>query len=134
MTILQHDGGKSDRAGVVLFVDDETEALEEFAELFELLGFDVRTCASPFAAQAMVLADKSIRVVVTDYRMAGLDGGAMVRALREQLPQDHPVRFIILTGLGAGFRPDDLCDVPVLAKPFELDLLLSHVRAGLASA
>lgn len=125
--------GEPDRTGVVLFVDDETEALEEFAELFELLGFEVRTCASPFDAQAMILQDNRIRVVVTDFRMAGLDGGALVRSLREQLPQDHSVGFIILTGLGAGIHLDGLQDVPVLAKPFDLDLLLAHVRAGLSS-
>jgi CheY-like chemotaxis protein len=131
MTIIL-PGDQPDTAGVVMFVDDETEALEEFAELFELLGFDVRTCASPLEAQAMILQDKRIRVVVTDFRMAGLDGGALVRSLREKLPLERSVRFIILTGLGAGFHLDDLQDVPVLAKPFELDMLLAHVRAGLS--
>jgi CheY-like chemotaxis protein len=126
-------GAGSDQTGVVLFVDDEAEALEEFAELFELLGFDVRTCASPIEAQALILRDNRIKVVVTDFRMAGLDGGALVRSVREQLPQDRPVRFIILTGLGAGFQLADLHNVPVLAKPFDLDLLLAHIRTGLTS-
>lgn len=132
--VSRHGQGSHPPVGTVLFVDDEAEVLEEFAELFELLGFDVCTSSSPFEALQMVLQDERIRVVVTDYRMAGLDGGALVRTLRKRLPHQRTVNFIILTGLGAGFRPEGLEDVPVLAKPFEHDQLLAFVRAGLAAA
>lgn len=125
---------KQAKLGVrIVFVDDEAEALEEFAELFEMLGYRVATYSSPIEARQRVMADEQIEVVITDLRMAELDGLALVRSLRAQLPAERLVGFIILTGLGSSFRPEGIEDVPVLPKPFDLDSLLRLIQARLSA-
>lgn len=115
----------------VLIIDDELAALEEYAELFELLGLQVATETSPIAACERVLADAAIRVVVTDLRMARLDGVTLIQTLRQSLPPERKVHFIMLTGM-IDLAPDQkLEDVPALAKPVDFDLLLRMIRERL---
>jgi DNA-binding NtrC family response regulator len=118
-------------ASPVLIIDDEQAALEEYAELLELMGLPVATENCPIAARARVLADPAIRVVVTDLRMASLDGVTLIRTLREALPADRMVCFIMLTGM-IDLAPDQrLEDVPVLAKPVDFELLVRMIRERL---
>lgn len=115
----------------VLIVDDELAALEEYGELFELLGLHVATESSPITAFERVLADPAIRVVVTDLRMARLDGVTLIQTLRQSLPPEREVHFIMLTGM-IDLAPDQkLADVPALAKPVDFDLLLRMIRERL---
>ncbi|MBF9149681.1 response regulator [Novosphingobium jiangmenense] len=118
-------------ASPVLIIDDEQAALEEYAELLELMGLPVTTESCPMAARERVLADAAIRVVVTDLRMARLDGVTLIRTLREALPPDRTVRFIMLTGM-IDLAPDQrLEDVPALAKPVDFELLVRMIRERL---
>lgn len=118
-------------ASEVLIIDDEQAALEEYAELLELLGLPVATENCPIAARDRVLADPAIRVVVTDLRMASLDGVTLIQTLRELLPAERKVHFIMLTGM-VDLAPDQTFqDVPALAKPVNFDLLVQMIRERL---
>lgn len=120
-------------ASEVLIIDDEIAALEEYVELFELLGLQVATESSPIAACERVLADAAIRVVITDLRMARLDGRTLIQSLRKSLRPERKVHFIMLTGM-IDLVPDQrLEDVPVLAKPVDFDLLLRMIRERLST-
>jgi DNA-binding NtrC family response regulator len=57
-----------------LLIDDEYEILPEYQEFFEFAGFRTLTCADPVQAMAMILEMPDIAVVITDLRMAHLDG------------------------------------------------------------
>jgi DNA-binding NtrC family response regulator len=80
----------------ILVVDDERETREVFAELLEHWGFEVDQTSD--GHEALKLAgERRPDVIVSDLVMPKLDGLALVRALRDELP-DTPV--VIITGRG----------------------------------
>lgn len=115
----------------VLLIDDEREILPEYQEFFELAGFKTFTCADPVQGMAMVLETPDIGVVITDLRMAHLDGVSMIKDLRASLPAERDVHFMILTGDASSEPSDDLADIPVFLKPADTDALVAAIRAVL---
>ncbi|MFO7992399.1 MAG: response regulator, partial [Thermoplasmata archaeon] len=82
----------------VLLVDDEEMFLEQtkiFLERAET-QLDICTAASPMTALKK-LDEEEIDVVVSDYKMPGMDGLQLFRTIREKKIM---VPFIILTGKG----------------------------------
>lgn len=117
----------------ILLVDDEEDILPEYQELLEFEGLESAICADPQKAVEIVLAQPELRVVVTDLRMAQLDGASLIRALRSTLPATRHLDFIILTGDAALQTSDDIADVPVFIKPADTDALVAAIRSALAS-
>lgn len=118
-------------APLILFVDDEEEILPQYQELLEYEGLQSMICAHPERATQLVLDQPGIRLVITDLRMAGLDGASLIRQLRAALPHGRTVDFIILTGDAATRIGDDIADVPLFIKPPNIDELLCAVHASL---
>lgn len=117
----------------ILLVDDEEDILPEYQDFLEIQGLESTTCADPQKAVEMVLAQPDLRVVVTDLRMAQLDGASLIRALRSTLPVARRMDFIILTGDATLQISDDIADVPVFIKPADTDALVAAIRSALAS-
>lgn len=117
----------------ILLVDDEEEILPEYQEFLELKGLESAICANPQKAVELVLAQPDFRVVVTDFRMAKLDGASLIRALRSALPAERHVDFMILTVDATLQTSDDLADVPVFIKPADTDALVAAIRSALTS-
>lgn len=115
----------------ILLVDDEHEILPEYQEFFELAGFKTLTCSDPVQAMAMVLETPDIAVVITDLRMAHLDGVSMIKDLRAALPAERQVDFMILTGDASSRLCNDLADVPIFLKPADTDALVAAIRSAL---
>lgn len=92
----------------VLFVDDDTENLRDFSELLEGLGYRVLAAGSAERALLLLGQNERVDLVITDYRMPGMDGLELVAALRKLLPE-APV--IVLTAHG---------DVDAYFKAFSL--------------
>ena len=116
----------------ILLIDDEHEILPEYQEFFEFAGFRTFTCADPVQGIAMVLEMPDIAVVITDLRMAHLDGISMIKDLRASLPAGRDVHFMILTGDASSELCDDLADIPIFLKPADTDALVAAIRAVLA--
>ena len=116
----------------ILLIDDEHEILPEYQEFFEFAGFRTFTCADPVQGMAMVLEMPDIAVVITDLRMAHLDGISMIKDLRASLPAGRDVHFMILTGDASSKLCDDLADIPIFLKPADTDALVAAIRAVLA--
>ena len=115
----------------ILLIDDEYEILPEYQEFFELAGFRTLTCADPVQGMAMVLETPDIAVVITDLRMAHLDGISMIKDLRASLPAGRDVHFMILTGDASSELCGDLADIPIFLKPADTDALVAAIRAVL---
>ena len=115
----------------LLLVDDELDILPEYQEFFEFAGFSTLTCADPVEAFDLVLTIPDIKVVITDLRMAQLDGASMIRDLRAALPPERRVDFIILTGDASTQLMEEIADVPVFLKPADTDALVAAIRAAL---
>ena len=115
----------------VVFIDDDKEVLEAYAQTLELEGFSVRACRTAAAGIEKLSADTRA-VVVTDVRMPQRDGFQALAAIH-QIDPDIPV--IIVTGHG---------DIPMalralragawdfIEKPADPALLVEAVRRAQA--
>src|SRR2546423_12460683 len=83
--------------GRVLLVDDDPRVLETFARILERVGYEVQGVVSGSAAVA-ALGRSSFDVVVTDIRMPGVDGIALLKAVRDR---DAELPVVVVTGVPA---------------------------------
>jgi PAS domain S-box-containing protein len=105
--------------GCVLVVDDEELAVECIAEILERRGYEVVTATSP--EQALAAArDGHIDLVISDIRMPGLEGAALLSRLR-RANRDLPA--ILMTGGPLPAEPP-APGTAVLGKPLALDQLV----------
>jgi DNA-binding NtrC family response regulator len=109
----------------LLFVDDEPALRELMAERLADRGFEVVPCEN--GEKAIELLDQfAFDVVITDLRMPGTDGVAVIDAARERYPG---IVAIVITGYGT---VKDAVDAikrgasDFIAKPFQFDELM-HV-------
>src|SRR6266480_4615024 len=72
--------------GRILLADDESTSRETLAEVLREEGYEIDTAADGLEALA-ALGDKTYDVVITDLRMPGADGLAVLRRVREIAPQ-----------------------------------------------
>jgi signal transduction histidine kinase len=103
----------------ILLVDDESNVLRALKRLLKNEPYEVLTASS--AEQALgILADTPVALLVTDYRMPGMDGVELVKIARKQYPDT--IR-IILTGhsnLGAAISAINEGNVySFLSKPWD---------------
>ena len=83
----------------ILFVDDDAQLRRAFARTAQSKGFEVDLAAS--GAEAVMLAQEhAYPVVLTDLKMAGIDGLSLIEQLLELRPE---TAFVVVTG---GERPN----------------------------
>src|SRR5712691_11833739 len=109
----------------LLIVEDEAPLREAIAEQLTDRGYHVEQAGSGEAALAR-LADFAFDIIITDLRLPGLDGSAVIEAAIGRYPE---IIAIIVTGFGTVKDAVEAikrgaCDF--VSKPFQLDELL-HV-------
>jgi two-component system response regulator HydG len=80
----------------VLVVDDDRSNLESVERIFAKEGYRVRTASDGAAALEIIRSDPP-SVVVTDLAMPGLDGVALLKAIKTVAPQ---VEVVLMTAYG----------------------------------
>lgn len=119
----------------ILLVDDEAPIRSILSEYLALAGYDVLSAANGAAALAMLQAEPAVDGLITDLSMPGMDGLAVIRAVRASHP-DMPA--ILLTGYAgddAALALGRLFDgaVSLMRKPVTDDQLLDRLSAMLAA-
>jgi CheY-like chemotaxis protein len=119
----------------ILVVDDQADTLALVARALEAEHYSVGRAESGTQALDMI-ADGMPDLVVLDYRMDGMDGMAVMRALRSR-PQTRGLPVLMLTAMTdepstrAGFEAGV---TDYVTKPFSIPQLTARVRACLARA
>jgi DNA-binding NtrC family response regulator len=114
----------------VLIVDDEARMAEVVAAALTRAGHDCETCGSGEAALAALDA-RGADVVVTDWKMPGVDGMELLRRIHERRP-DVPV--VLLTAHGtvpAAVAAMRAGAFDYVTKPFDNDELRAAVARAL---
>jgi two-component system response regulator HydG len=115
----------------ILIVDDKLELADTLADGLVDRAYDARAVGASRDALAEVRAGR-VDLLITDLRMPGLDGLALLEAARAQVP-DLPV--IVMTAYGAvdsAIESIRKGAFHYLTKPFKLEELLVFVERALA--
>src|SRR6188474_1345500 len=114
----------------LLIVEDEAPLREAIAEQLSDRGYRVEQAESGEAAIAK-LADFAFDIIITDLRLPGIDGSAVVEAAVERYPD---VIAIVVTGYGT---VKDAVEAikrgasDFVNKPFQIDELLHVIASSL---
>jgi two-component system alkaline phosphatase synthesis response regulator PhoP len=118
-----------DERKTILVVDDETSILDLLSDLLEPLGY--RVLRAETGKAGLALAQEQLPdVVILDIMMEDMDG-TEVRSRLKDHPLTAAIPVIYVTGLmaegEATRRTGDEGDL-MIAKPFDADELVGHVR------
>ena len=111
----------------LIIVDDETRFLNAIAQRLAKRGFDVRTASNGPDAIELARLEK-FDIAVLDLKMPGMDGGEVLRVLKEE---HEFLEAIILTGHGSLESAVGLTKLGAfsyLHKPYEMDKLIQVLK------
>jgi DNA-binding NtrC family response regulator len=120
----------ADSAKHLLLVEDEAALREAVAEQLGDRGYQVEQAASGEAAVAR-LAEFAFDILITDLRLPGIDGAAVVEAAVERYPE---LIAIVMTGYGTVKDAVELVRRGAwdfVNKPFQIDELLHVLDSAL---
>jgi two-component system response regulator HydG len=95
-TLRSSSAGKAGEGLKVLVIDDERAHAEVVAESLERVGYECVIATSGTSGARLIDSDE-FDVIITDLKMADLDGLAILRKARESLPE---AEVIMITGHG----------------------------------
>ena len=115
----------------LLVVEDEAGVRELESLVLESCGFRVLQAGSVAEALRVAAATAPVHLLLTDYSLPDGSGFDVARQFRVLHPQ---AAMILVTGSLATLadKPDDLKQLAVMGKPFEISELIQRVQALLA--
>jgi two-component system response regulator GlrR len=115
---------------VILVVDDEPDMLDNVARLLRRGAYRCVTATSGLQALA-TLAEERPDLILTDLRMPGMDGLALLRAAKRLAPATPVVIVTAFASDSAAREATEAGAAAFLAKPFSGAELLQTLRRAL---
>jgi PAS domain S-box-containing protein len=116
----------------ILLVDDESTVLKVMTRSLEKSGYRVLAAEDGDQGYALYQAhQKDVRLVITDMAMPGMDGPALISALKKINPK---VKIICTSGFGSSSgknSPSELGVHAILAKPCNSKVVLQAIQEAL---
>jgi two-component system cell cycle sensor histidine kinase/response regulator CckA len=111
----------------ILIIDDDSDIVELTTSFLTNAGFSVFGTTDPEEAIRLVETNPSIKLVLSDVSMPGINGPEVVR---RALKSRADVRVVFMSGgfQGVRFRQSDR----FLHKPLVFESLVKELRSGLA--
>jgi len=111
----------------VLIVDDDPAIVDATKMLLEVEGFDVQTALD--GGEAIDQIEEGLRpnIIVSDYRLPGLNGIEVIRQIREIAGEDLPTILVTGDTSGKHIEAADLALCEVLHKPVDPDRLIALI-------
>lgn len=114
----------------VLIVEDDQSLAENLCEIVEMLGYDA--CAVPSAEAALVeIVQEHVEFIVTDHRLSGMSGAALllaVRSLGKRIPAVITTAWVADEPIGTAWHSGM---TEVMSKPMDIEGLLWVLRKTL---
>jgi CheY-like chemotaxis protein len=120
------------RSWTVLIVEPDLATRTELDRMVRLLGYESRAVADAREALRIVFAfPDRVRLLLSDLRPRGMDGGELAERAREIAPRLRVVLMARNTGGEQSELLNAYPELPRLVKPVPFDLLRLVLRAGL---
>jgi DNA-binding response OmpR family regulator len=119
----------------IMVVDDEAHVVRVLRLVLEREGYAV-TCAADGNAALAAMAEQRPDAMVSDIQMAGMDGRALCRAVRERYPAE-PFLILVMTSMTAADERGwvrELANVEFLEKPLSPRRLAARLAAHFGGA
>ena len=118
----------------ILIVDDESTVLKVMTRSLEKSGYRVIPAGDGEEGYALYFQHRGdVRLVITDMAMPGMDGPALIAALKKINPS---VKIICTSGLGSSSQKETLAELGVhaiLSKPCNSRIILQAIQDALAA-
>jgi two-component system, response regulator, stage 0 sporulation protein F len=115
---------------MVLVIDDDPDVRRVVADAFQSEGFRVMTAANGMQALHRI-RDAAPAAIILDLSMPMMSGDAFLHAWRVGA-ETRGVPVVAISAAYPDLQPEDLGVDAFFPKPFEIDLLIRHVKDLLA--
>ena len=89
--------GKAQVLAHLLIVDDDHATLDSVQQILIAAGWSARATPDPHTAQQIFKDDREIAVTITGVHMSVMDGFALIRRLRQTIPNYRSFKPLIMT-------------------------------------
>lgn len=116
----------------ILLVEDDPSIRELLEEILSLEGYNIDVCQNGLEAQ-VALQRKSFDLIITDFKMPGLDGLELLKWCRTQ---NIFSETIIMTATSLPKDREDLTNslITLVDKPIKMDAFLNTIRLSLEAS
>lgn len=118
----------------ILIVDDNPDTLACFEDILKLSGYTVITCRDGQTALSAVREGISADLVITDYRMPGMDGLEFVAQLKKDAPSVPVIMSTVNMRSDIYEKALSLGIVEYIVKPVGMNELTRAVETALDGA